>query len=246
MGAMWLSGKVVEHTIQLRSDIASMETSEDIDRKQQVVMENSDHDEAYEEIEISDDEDEDEEKSDSFKKGVRKVYIKLKKAQQKYAKTNIRHFIAYIARRLYEAMGDSWHPTKRGDNKIDPDLAIKYAPWFLKCIKVASSHWDDAVSRGNAEYWLNTMKTHLHNDDGLIQIILKDLPMCHSVLNEIGENVEKIEEEKNDLKNEREKEVQEKEKKVPKNTESEGKSTNKDDVSDFETESEKSSKKKGK
>ena len=246
MGAMWMSGKVAEHTIQLRSDIASMETSEDvsIDAKQQWVMENSDLDEAYEEIEISDDEDEDEKNSDSFKKGVRKVYIKLKKAQQKYAKTNMKHFIAYIARRLYEARGDSWHPTHRGNNKVDPDLAQKYAPWFLNCIKVAPSHWEDAVRRGNAEYWLNTMKLNLHNDDGLIQKILADLPMCHSVLNKIGENVENIEEEKNDRENEREEEVQKEEKKVPKNTESKGKSTDKDD--DASTESEKSSKKKGK
>ena len=238
LGAMWMSGRVADHAIQLRRDVASMQTSEHIDRKQEVVMEKSNYDEAlYEEIEISDYEDEDEEKSLSFKKSVKKVYIQLKNAKQKYAKTAMKHFIAYIVRRLYNAMGDSWYPTKRQTNIIDDTLAERYEPWFTISIKVAHSHWEDAVRKGNAEYWLNTIKLHLN--DELIQNILEDLPMCLSA-------IEKIEGDKMDRKKGDDKGLQKKEKKVQKNKESKGKSTEKDDDSDFETESEKSSKKKGK
>ena len=38
LGAMWMSGKVADHAIQLKRDIASMDTSEDKDSKQQILM----------------------------------------------------------------------------------------------------------------------------------------------------------------------------------------------------------------
>ena len=75
---------------------------------------------------------------------------------------------------------------------VEDFLAKKYKAWFEICIKVAPYHWDEAIHKGNAEYWLNTMKSHLNDDDELIQKILVDLPMCVSILNKKGEKVEKI------------------------------------------------------
>ena len=247
MGAMWMSGKVVDRVIELKRDIASMDTSEDIDSKQQVLIERSDdHQAVYEEVEISDSEDESELESVSFKKSVRKVYNKLKNAEQKYAQTNIKHFIAYIVRRLYAASGDSWHPTKRKNSTVENFLAKQYQAWFAICIKVSPYHWDEAVHRGNAEYWLNTLKTHVNDDDGLIRKMLDDLPMCVSILNKKGEKVEKIEPDKTDSKNKTDNKEKKIDENVRKKTVSNKKSTKKGNDADSETESEKSSDKKGK
>ena len=247
MGAMWMSGKVADRVIELKSDIASMDMSEDQDSKQDVLLERIDHKQlVYEEVQISDSEDESELDSDSFKKGVRKVYIKLKNAEPKYAQTNIKHFVAYIVRRLYAASGDSWHPTKRRTSTVEDFLAKKYQIWFAICIKLAPYHWDEAVRRGNAEYWLNTMKQHLNDDDELIKKLLDDLPMCVSVLNKIGEKVEKIEQKITHP----DKKTQKKVKNVPKKTNSKEKSTKKgddaDSSTDTESESERRSNAKGK
>ena len=72
-------------------------------------------------------------------------------ANKLYAQTNIKHFIAYIIRRLYAASGDSWHPTKRTNSTVEEFLGKKYKAWFEICIKVAPYHWDEAIHKGNAE-----------------------------------------------------------------------------------------------
>ena len=112
----------------------------------------------------------------AFIESVKSCVVEIHKLPNE-GKTQLKHFCAYICRRLDQRTGDTYVPTNATTSTITSEMKEEYHTWFVKKIKLPRDTFDFSVKSGNAFHWRQYLKSTYRTCD-ITKNVLRILPMC--------------------------------------------------------------------
>ena len=117
----------------------------------------------------------DERYNKEFIESVKSCLVEIRKLPNE-GKTQIKHFCAYICRRLDQRTGETYVPTNESSSRITPEMEKEYKAWFLNKIELSRDDFGSSVKSGVAFHWRQYIKT-TYRSCNIIKKVMGTLPM---------------------------------------------------------------------